>query len=733
MTTLSKRLLLLTVSAGLTLAIGCARDPAGPAVKDAGGGQTDAASGPDAGPSGSSNSGISASVDITLDPSKHAYSTGTTVTASATVYDYEGNQIDDPPTDWSISPSDGAEKTGEAKFKFTRERALTVEACSELVSGQEICGEKKIVVDDGPPTIEISTPKPGAILGDDGEETIRVEGTVTDSHGEVSAFLAGKEVELNDDGSFSVEVDPKFGVNNLRLVATDGINPTNSTTRRQVLWAPAYTELETGDSEIGFDFEDGVSFNIGQHYFDDAEPPVENTEDSELITRDFADILNLLVSNLQILDRLPNPAVDTDNATLEINGLELGDPTVTVDVTDDGLDAYLHIDSLVLQTSGEVTIDGDRLSLTGTISGRISAYTSLSVERNSSTEKFESSVEEVAISLDEASPSFADSEADALFELADSALRGKLETVLLDAVTDEVVDTLPELISIQLNWLDKSLESRSFEFGTEVTGQREVSFAGSVSNFETKFREGMLGLFETDLSANGEDVHTDAPGIPRLTSSPDGSIPWFDQSRVQMALRVGVFNGMLTALWKTGYLDMNLKDVLPDNIGGVLEKAELRTKLPPVVRPAQDTEDHDLVIEAGQVELDTKALGKDDVYGLHLRAGLDVSIADNRLELQMPDEPLVEVWVIETSEDGPFLDPEDLEDLVVSKFWPTLRESLDSGLSLYMPAPRLGDLADFAPTLDDMTLEYALERPVTVREGFIMFDSVLQGTLPIGN
>ncbi|MFB6374001.1 MAG: hypothetical protein ABEN55_13015 [Bradymonadaceae bacterium] len=674
---------------------------------------------------------VVAAVDISLEPSRHLYLPDATVTASATVIDSNGNTVEDPKSmTWSHSPSGAAQKPGKRKFKLTREGSLTIEACATLKSGSEICGTKKIVVDGSRPTIQITKPKPGATLGNPQSKTLKVKGKITDSHGDVTAVLNDKRLTLADDGSFTTEIEPKFGVNTIHVVANDGVQRRDTTKTLDVLWAPRYKKL---GSDLTFSFDQGVGVDLGQNFFDDRQPPIRKQMESELVTKDLADVLKLLVSNINLADQLPDPVLDSGNTTLRVTGVTLADTELTMDVTDQGLAAYLHLNQVQLQTTGQAVIEGKKLDLTGTVAARISASTSISVDKPSSDSSFNAEVTDVRLSLDQLEPNFADDKASAIFKLAEGALRTKLEDRLVGTVRQEIVDTLPVMLTRTLDSLENSLSDQTFGFSSPITGTRKIHFRGDITLFETLYRQSMFTLISNEIETPAEkDVYPNARGIP-LKAPENSGIPFSEAGRVQIGVRLGMLNGILTGLWKSGFLDVNLSESLPDDLGGLIDKATIKGKLPPIIRQPYANEPYDLMLETGQLEIETEALGQTDRYGVNIRAGLNVSLKNNSLTLSIPDDPLLNSWLINTTGDSPQIGAEDLNKLIVSKVWPRIKKSLKGGLNVYLPVPNLSDLTQISPTLQNLTMNFVMERPLDIRGGYIIFDSTLQGTLPLGD
>ncbi len=673
---------------------------------------------------------IVASVDIRLDPAYHVYAPDTEVDASATVFDTDGNRIDDPQSlNWSVEPASAAETSGNGTITFREEGVLTLEACATLGSGQTICGEKQVAVDGDLPNIDLDKPAPGAMLGGNSSGTIQVEGQVSDSHGDVTAVLNGRRLSLDSDGNFATEIEPDFGVNTIHIVANDGFNRADASTTRSVLWAPSYKEL---GSDLTFSFDRGIGIELGQNFFDDGQLPARRNMDRELVTKDFADLLRVVVTNIDLMSQIPNPLISSGETNLVIDDVTLGEPNVDMDITDSGLKAYLHIDSLELETSGSAQIEGETLDLTGKVLGRISAYTSIGVDKPSAGESFDADVETVDISLDKVAPNFASDRANALFELAEGALRTKLEDRLVKAVEDEIVATLPQMVTQTLDSVEQTLADQTFTFSSELTGTREIHFQGTIDKFNTNYRRSMSGRISNEVETPGTDVYPDSRGIPLYAPS-DAGLPFHQAGRIQIAFRLGLLNGILSGIWKTGYLDLDLSDNLPSQISGVVEEAKLEGQMPPVFRPAERSEPYDLILEAGQLEIEAKALGQTDTYGVNVRAGINVSLDDGELSLSIPDDPELDSWLIETTGDSAQLSPDDLNRLILSEVWPRIEKSLQGGMNLTLPTPDISQFQQISPALTDLSLSFALQRPLTVRNGYVLFDAALEGVLPIGN
>lgn len=672
---------------------------------------------------------ISAALEITFEPSLSTYAPGVSLQGSVRVFDSEGNTVDNPNVDWSANPDDIASHKGGGTVELKAEGKALVEACAEIPSGQEVCGSKDVVVDSGPPTLEVESPSPGALLGSGNQSTIEVSGRARDGSDSVRVYVNGKRARPDDQGRFSVQIEPDFGINPVRVVATDGLHQSEATERFDVLWSNHWTEVSTEQGGLGFSIGDGIGLDLGQQFFDDGEGPDRRPSDATVVASDIADIFGLLISNLDVGSAIDNPVFDSGDTSLSIRGVQLGDPTVLSDVTNSGAQIFVHIPSLVLQTGGEASIEGKTLDLDGNISGAISAFVDVGITRSNG--EFQTSVQSLEVSIDSISPSFTDDEADALFNLAESALRAEVEDRVSRLVENEIVASLPTILSETLLSLESGLSNQTFEFESPLTGEtRSIQFDGNISTFETVRRRSLRALLTTDFRTDSTDIYPSAPGVPRM--GPQGrDLPFYDQGYIQVGVRLGLLNGIAMSLWKTSFFEGDVTDQVPDSFSSTVQEAVVSGKLPPVIRPSREEETTDFVLELGQFEASLSALGQTDTFGVNIEAGVDIAIDGTTLSLETPGTPEFDVWLIETTGDSAVISAEDIRGLLRGQIWPDLRKSIQNGLKFELPMPDTSRVSDLAPALQRMNLEIGLARPVSARDGAAVFDTQLRGTLPL--
>jgi hypothetical protein len=498
-----------------------------------------------------------------------------------------------------------------------------------------------------------------------------------------------------------------------------------------VLWAPAWEPGIQQEMISGTEFEDGLLLHLGRRFFDDGRPPLTNMEGASF-TEDLADILTLLIRYIDLTSLIPNPVVDSDDLSLTISNFSLGRPTIEIDITEGGIALYLSADNLVIDTVGQLTVSDQTLDLTGTISAGIGILAAISIDKDGIGQPFVVEVTELEVAIERADSNFVDPEADAIFELAQSALRLQIETVLVDALRSSFIDTIPTLLSDALNGIETALSGQSFPLEPGFVDPIDVTFSGRIEELEKNPRQSIEMRLRTSLVASTTSKNPSL-GTPMMQPFESGAIPLLQTSRIQIALRLALINGLLHGLWDAGLLDIDATDLLPEDLTSLVEEATVHATLPPVAVPPTKGEPYDLFLQIGQLELSLKSplTGQTVIYGVNLSAGVNVGVTDNELAVTIAEEPIVKIWVIET-DDGKAarLKPSQLEGLFRNQLWPELTGALGEGLGLPLPALEIPELGTYAPELSTFTLSFDQAGPIVVRDGFVIVESRLRGTLP---
>lgn len=664
-------------------------------------------------------------IGINMEPGRAVYSLGTALLANVTVFDLEGEPADGLTYVVTPEPASAATQNDAGRWVLEEEGAVTFTACAEKpgFEGEEVCASDTVIVDDSSPTIEVTKPAPGAELDAAAMGMIEVAGTVTDTNGTPALFINGVPVELTNDGSFESTVAPRFGINHIEFAASDGVNPATTETAVDVMWANDYEAVpDTGRPEL--DQPNGLILWLGQRFVDDGVPPGSAMDGSRL-TKDLADIIELVLLNIDFLSQITNPVVDSSNFTLNVTGVDIGKPTVIADITDNGIEMYIQIKDLMVTTDGGLSIEGQNLDLDGDVTATFSALASLDISKSSPSDPVEVQVGQLALAVEEADANFASAEANAIFELAQSALRNTIESLLISTIEEAFVNQLPVLISDLLNGLDEVLADQTLDLdiglGTPVT----VNLDGGISTLETVFRNRIQA--DLDLAAY-VDVMPAWPasrGIALLEPMPVGT-PFFESSRIQLAVKTSFVNGLMHTLWNAGLLELDVTEQLPI----AADEALISAKLPPLIRPPLEGQTDDFVVQIGQLELTLTLAGRTETHGINIETGIDFIFMDNNLAVTFADTPTFRTWLISSSEPKPLLSAEALESLLASQVYPQLLSALTDGLAIPLPIPDLSGLGNVAAPLANFELTLGSIRPVAVREGYIVLDAELNGRLP---
>ncbi|WP_283809669.1 hypothetical protein [Lujinxingia vulgaris] len=665
-----------------------------------------------------------AEVRVSLTPARQAYAVDSRITPAATVYDGLNRRIS-PPVRWLVTPAELVEKDGDEDRWFLRgEGPVTFKACVDLDDGEAVCGSRIAMVDSGPPTITLESPLPGAQLLASEHPTIEVSGQVSDPNPIVSVHVNGKEVDLDAEGRFSETFEPQLGLNAVYVTAFDGLHEREGYAEANFIWAPAYHPT---DADGAVTLEEGLILNLGQNFFDDGQP-LEVLSEAQVATNDLADILYLVLRHIDLTSQLPDPVVDSSALTLRILDVAVNEPRVEIDVTDEGLQLFAQIPNLVATTAGGLELNDQSLSLDGELSASLAIFAEISVAKTSAEAPFEVELERFELALEQATPNFVSPEVNAVFELADSALRTSLESIILESVNLSFIDTLPELLLDVFTSLEGAISQQSFELDLGMGEPVALDFSGQISQLAPVYREGLDGIVRAHLSTGVEPLFANSPGVP-LLSAPSSALPYFQSSRLQIGLNTALVNGIFHSLWNAGLLTMDISEMIPAPFNTLVQAAQIDGKLPPLVAPPQNGEPYDLMIYLGQLEIEMTWPDRVDRFGARISVGANMGLSGGEIGITLAEEPDIHMWLIESSMGEPQLTADMLEELMYDQLWPEIEGAFGEGLSFAVPAPDLGALGEFSPALADLQLTLQQSQPLATRQGFLMVDANFRGEL----
>jgi hypothetical protein len=667
-----------------------------------------------------------AALALSIDPVRAFFHTAQVVTLTATVTDGEGTALPDAAVMFSAMPdaSVTAMPAGvqSATYMIAASGSISFTAC--VVEAPSICDTLDILVDDGSPALEVETPLPGAEIDD--PAGIVVRGSVADASGELRVFVNGSAVELDGMGVFETTIAPRLGVEHIDVVASDGLTDV-STVEMDVLWAPAFTPAVDVDGRPGFTLDDSAGLWFGQRFFDDG--VALDPAATPLVTRDLADLLELVMLEADLSGIIRNPVVDEGAFVLNLTDPAIASPSAEISIQDGGLEIFLRIGELRATTSGGLTIESETFDLAGSIRAAAVASATLTVRKDSPDAEVVVELGELTVSLESIEGAFVSDEVTALFRLATGVLRTRLEAELLESVEGLLGESVPALLREVLTGLDSALAGQTISIDSPPLPPVEVTLDGRMSRIETHYRRELLAPLRMAVSAPIEARHASSRGFARLDTS--GVTPeFFRGGSVELGLSIGFLNALLHVLWNAGLLDLDLTPLLPEGVSGFVSEARLDAKLPPMTRPPRVDETHDLVLTLGQVELVAMLSSGPARFGVQIGAGIDIQLADNRLALTIAEEPVLRVWAIELAEDESIVTPEVVTALI-NDLWPDLRSSIGDSLSLELPIPPLDGLAGVAPDLATFQLTLGETDPrLHPRGELVILDAAITGRVP---
>ena len=665
-----------------------------------------------------------AGIEVMVMPGRSYYRTEQTVRVVATVIDIDEVVLEGAAVTITADPASAATDLGGGNFMLDEQGFVTFDACTVAagVTGEPLCDSVRILVDDGAPNLEVTSPTPGQELGGEGDATIVVTGSVADSR-TPTVFINGVPAELDEMGMFRGEVTPLFGVNHLEIVASDEISDP-ARIQMDVMWSDRYNAPAGGENP-SVTVSEGITLQLGQAFFDDGAPL--DLAATPLVTRDLAGIFELVLANLDFLGFLPSPLIDSSALTLNISSVDVSDVTVEVDVVEGGAELFVRFGSMVANTNGNLDFEGSTLDLGGSVSITASAFASLTLAKADVDSPVVAEVDSLEVAIEAIDGNFTDDQANAILALAESFFRTTLESELRAGFNDSLVGALPEILGGALNALDTALRDQTIPLDTAIFPSLTIRLDARLARLETQQRRWLRAPMRFQIGTDAAIAHPESRGAVDLVAAAD---PLFDGIPVQMGVRLLVLNGLLHTLWNSGLLEIDATALLPDSIAGAVEEARISGKMAPIVRPARGAETHDLVLSIGQMELRLQVLEDITTFGVTIEAGADLNVAEGAVSLTLAETPRIRTWIIESNTATPLIDDEALKILLEGDLWAQIREAVTGGIMFDLPSLDVGDLSSLAPDLAGFGLSIEMNDRLDVREDSAVLDLAIVGTLP---
>jgi hypothetical protein len=643
-------------------------------------------------------SGDPSSVKLMVKPDKEIYKIGNILTFSWVGVDADGNEIEGLPGTLSL-PIEGfaAVDVAANKYKATKDGVYPV-SVKLHAPFDTLTDERMITVDGTPPKIVITFPERGVQIVGNGEP-LTVTGVITEDVGSIASFIVNDQtVGIGDDGAFSVDITPKWGVNLIEAYAKDS-NGNQGKLTPTYQYSEGFTSFVATDAE-GVKVPDGMEIMLGESFLDDG---VHDHQDID----DMATLLEVILTNLD-LEQVINDALSGVagsqplgqllgfEATLSYSLLvvpptDVGPTKVSLDSIDGGIKFSIEIGDqtqpgldLTMQLQGLITVEEplfntqigeaslnlntgatiQRMKISGTLMMDKEEGGDLSADLNDLKMELEGveldPIEDVYIEMTLTPPFVAPISAN--FNLSD--------LIDINALTDSVLDpAIATLSDVILQFLEPTLDQFMGTIIEIVLDSFGIQETLAVPNFLNPSAPEIEIQYYTEMSS----VHFDEPGAemglgigfytPKgIEKDALGAIQRFScladypseftydwEHELALALRTDALNGLFFSIWWSGLLNgpLDLAGVVGGGLPIPVDTMSLSMEFlaPPVLNDCSKASG--IEIQVGDMFL--------DLAGSLLGFDLD---ADAYADLTL-------LATFKTKEDGFYIEVGDLKDFDV--------------------------------------------------------------------
>jgi len=679
-----------------------------------------------------SSNATPAVLDVRVAPARAVYRLGLTITPTAIVYGTDGTQLTGYSPTWSVEPASAVEASGDGYTLVEEGRVTFIGCVQDDRLDEDLCGERTVVVDDGRPTLELFAPVGGSELLRIEQRTIEVRGRANDSSGELWVFVNGERAELDRGGNFTHRVEHHYGINHIDVIATDMRHEIEARAGADVMVAEAYVDYGPQTDSAGVvsaSFPSALMLQLSQRFLDANLTIPFVPEEGMIRTTDLAGILELVLREIDLGGLIPDPISDSEDLFFRVSEFRPGDPRIDVTVTLRGVEIFVALPDMQIDTEGFFNVAGQELNLNGGVDVQMAAFVRMRL-RKLPGQEFDVEVELVDLAMEDVVGRFASPQANAILAFAEGILFEAIENVALTTIEESFIDELPTLLEGAFSSIEDILSGQEFELDLGFGDPTTLFFDAELATLLPERRKHLTATLDVDISSDATPVHRGSRGIAipvEIGTEPS----LFDSARVQFVVDMTMLNGLLHVLWNSGLLEINLTDLLPGSISVIVESATISAQLPPHIRAARPGESaFPLLLTLGQMEMTMARGAREDILGMYVVAGIGLYIEDNALKIDIQGEPSIRLWQIETGGDAPLFDNlGELESLIESLVFPELAGSLTDGLSIDLPLIELSGISDIAPSLEGFALEVVQDRDVVVREGYLIVDIGLDGSV----
>jgi hypothetical protein len=633
------------------------------------------------------------------------------------VYDRYGAPIDGTELRWDVQMPAAGHLDADHRLTFDQEGPGAVRACA----GPDLCGRVSFYVDDAAPQLEVTSPQRASlVVGRD--PVIEVQGTARDS-GDVRVFVNDQPADLAADGTFTFQLPAQFGLNRIDVIADDGVRRPPSRVVMDVLWAPQSLAADAN----GVDLPESIVVRLGQDLLDLGQMLPAPDEMNVRTVTDVAGLLEGFLSRAEPLHLLGNPVLAMgDPLDLQVTDVRPGTPDASLTLTDDGLEAFLRLDGLEIETTGSLLVEGVHFDLRGVVRVTAAAYAQLRLVADADGHP-RLELGDVGVAIEDLGGDMVDTTAQAVLDTFGSLLRSVLERYAEQIVTDLVRQRVPDFLGGTLD--DALAPLRHIPLDVDAAApvppiHLDLGFGLHAPRESARdaLELGIAGRIDQRMPVVAP--HPD-PGIP--AEGLDLAPPYPAGAGLAVAARLVAVNALLHEVWRQGALTLDVSSVLPDQVRGLIREAHVDARLQPLVVATPPGSPYLFELQVG--ELDLFALGarapNPDHYVLSVRAGLTLTVGDGGLSFGIAEHPDIKAALLEVGGDRPILPPDALAQLIEGVAWPKVQEAIGGALDLALDPIVIGPdvYGQVAPSLQAITITPTFPVAPLVRDGWFVLSA----------
>lgn len=661
--------------------------------------------------------GLPASLMISAQPVQNVYGLGQVITVATTVTDQFDNLVPAAPLEFTNTTGGVAFGSGRWRFNTEGVHTITARVLPPTFDARVLEASVDVTINGNGPDISCLGPVNGEMVNAAPGAQVTFQGKVADTNGVDLLVVNGNDITPAADGTFSLPITARYGINFVDLVSRDQFGAENSKTCAFLVsdrWAPE-------GQRIG----DGISLKLNQSAIDDN----VTTDGLDSLNDVLLKVLNStgLESQVDAALRAANPLKpsDCDVPTFlgclfrsrvdyldsAINKPGKGPHTTKLDLVTNGLRLKARLNNFSIRlevegtvdTSGWVDFDYVEVDLTSNLR-LVNGRPKVSLRQINS------------VSVGEVDPNLS-----GLGGVAADIFSFFFQNTLRDLVRDIIRDAVEQQFNAALDGIVSGLDVSSLGTSLNVprldgTGNVALGFNVSFDTLQVSAARALFGL------GAGFTAPITRAGTTRGAAMPGGNtlLDISTTRPIAAAIHVGIINQILHALWRAQFFDATISG---DTLSGDLpdgSRIDLSMELPPVL-VLKGKNKVELHLGAARVGLVYPGVF-DDPLTVGLGAVGFTGIIINGDALQFTNIQLSELYF---SPEGVSLDASSRD--VLESFLRTLVQGLiDRSLNNALPSlpipsfalpasmtqyglPANAELGIIQPALDNSTTHYTLD------------------------